>query len=377
MANIPFDTDAEILVVDDEPAIHRMMQRVLGRAGYRVASADDGEQALKKIVRRPPDLIILDLNMPNSNGFEVAEQLKSREDTCNIPVILMTGNDTVDNLVKALDMGVNDFLSKTAYPDEIRARIRSHLKIKRLNDEVQAYHDHLEKMVALRTAQLKNASLEVIWRLTAASEFRDVETGAHIQRMSHYSAAIARRMGLNDKTAEAILYGAAMHDIGKIGIPDRILLKPGKLDAREWDIMMMHAVIGADILKGSDIGVVRLGEMIARTHHEKWDGSGYPDGLAGCRIPLAARIVALADVFDALTSKRPYKDPLSVEKSNRIILEERGRHFDPAVVDSFFSIQDEIRNIKARYQDEGASPIYTLDQLLNGTGQRAATSMGM
>lgn len=352
------------MVVDDDAGIQRMMQRVLHRVGYHVRAAVNGDEALQKIALGNPDLIILDLFMPKRNGFEVAEQLKSQARTRNIPIILMTANDTADNHVRALDLGINDFLSKTATPEEILARIRSHLKIKKLNDEVFAYHEHLENMVALRTQQVKSASLEVIWRLTAASEYRDIETGAHIKRMCRYSAAIARRMNLPEKSVDVILYGAPMHDIGKIGIPDQILLKPGKLDQIEWEIMKRHTTIGADILKGSPIGFVRMGEMIARTHHEKWDGSGYPEGLAGRRIPLAARIVALADVFDALTSKRPYKEAFSIEKSLQIIKEEKGRHFDPAVVDAFFSIQDEILKIKAGYRDEGASPAYCMDQML-------------
>lgn len=202
---------------------------------------------------------------------------------------------------------------------------------------------------------MKDASLEVIWRLTTASEYRDNETGAHIQRMSHYAAAIARRMGLKQKTVETILYAAPMHDIGKIGIPDRILLKEGPLSDTEWQTMKTHTTIGAAILRGSSIGFVRLGEVIALTHHEKWDGSGYPNGLKGRRIPLVGRIVALADVFDALTSKRPYKEAFNIETAHRIIIEGNGIHFDPDVVRAFFAIQDEIREIKARFQEGPAS----------------------
>jgi putative two-component system response regulator len=265
---------------------------------------------------------------------------------------------------------VNDFLSKTAQPEEILARIRSHLKIKQLNDELSDYRESLEKMVALRTLQLKDASLEVIWRLTAASEYRDNETGAHIKRMSHYSAALARKMGLAKKTVETILYGAPMHDIGKIGIPDRILLKPGKLDDEEWEIMKQHPIIGANILKGSKIGFVRMGAMIAKTHHEKWDGSGYPLGLKAKQIPLAGRIVALADVFDALTSERPYKKAFSIEKSHQIIEQGRGHHFDPAVVEAFFSIQDEILGLRERYQDEKQNQMFCLDCMSNDEIER-------
>jgi putative two-component system response regulator len=188
--------------------------------------------------------------------------------------------------------------------------------------------------------------------LTAASEHRDNETGEHIKRMSHYAAAIARQMGLKSKAVETLLYAAPMHDIGKIGIPDCILLKPDKLDGREWEIMKSHTTIGAEILAGSNVDMVKMGRVIALTHHEKWDGSGYPQGLKGRKTPLIGRIVSIADVFDALTSKRPYKEAFSVEKSNRIISEGRGSYFDPEVVDAFFSIQDTILEIKAQYRDK-------------------------
>jgi putative two-component system response regulator len=237
------------------------------------------------------------------------------------------------------------------------------LKVKHLNDQLRGSRASLEKTVSLRTLQLKDASLEIIWRLTAASEYRDNETGAHIKRMSHYSAAIAQKMGLAKKAVEAIFYGAPMHDIGKIGIPDKILLKPDKLDPKEWEIMKQHTIIGENILNGSKIGFVRMAAMIARTHHEKWDGSGYPKGLKGRKIPLAGRIAALADVFDALTSRRSYKKAFSIEESYRIIEQGRGNHFDPDVVDAFFSIQDQILTIKSKYQDETQSPFLCMDHM--------------
>ena len=351
-----------ILVVDDDPGVQNMFKRILGRSGYRVQTAPGGREAYAMVSASLPDLIILDLSMPGIDGFEVATQLKNNPATKEIPIILITGLDNSENHVKALDIGINDFLSKTAEPEEILARTRSHLRIKQLNDQLNNHRLALEKTVDLRTQQLKNASLEVIWRLTAASEYRDNETGAHIKRMSHYSAAIAREMGLRKKTVETILYSAPMHDIGKIGIPDGILLKAGKLNDEEWRIMKGHTIIGASILKGSGIGFVRMGAMIALTHHEKWDGSGYPSGLKGRQIPLAGRIVALADVFDALTSKRTYKKPFPVQESNRIIEEGRGKHFDPEVVDAFFAIQDEIRHIKELFTDQSHDPVDLFDQ---------------
>jgi putative two-component system response regulator len=352
-----------ILVVDDDPGVQNMIKRILGRSGYRVQTAQGGREAYAVVSETVPDLIILDLSMPDIDGFEVASHLKNNAATKEIPIILITGLDNSENHVKALDIGINDFLSKTAEPEEILARTRSHLRIKQLNDQLNNNRIALEKTVDLRTEQLKNASLEVIWRLTAASEYRDNETGAHIKRMSHYSAAIAHKMGLRKKTVETILYSAPMHDIGKIGIPDDILLKAGELNTEEWRIMRKHTIIGANILKGSTIGFVRMGAMIALTHHEKWDGSGYPNGLKGRQIPLAGRIVALADVFDALTSKRTYKEPYSVEKSNRIIEQGCGRHFDPDVVDAFFSIQNEILNIKDMFKDQKNEPTLSMNPM--------------
>jgi putative two-component system response regulator len=362
------NNDYNILVIDDDPGVQNMIKRILGRSGYRVQTARGGQEAFAMVTGSLPDLIILDLSMPEIDGFEVATHLKNNPATKEIPIILITGLDNSENHIKALDIGINDFLSKTAEPEEILARTRSHLRIKQLNDQVNNHRMALEKTVDLRTQQLQNASLEVIWRLTAASEYRDNETGAHIRRMSHYSAAIARKMGLRKKTVETILYSASMHDIGKIGIPDGILLKAGKLNDEEWRIMKGHTIIGANILKGSKIGFVRMGAMIALTHHEKWDGSGYPNGLKGGQIPLAGRIVALADVFDALTSKRTYKEPFSEEKSNRIIEEGRGKHFDPGVVDAFFAIQDEILHIKKQFADQRHESIDFLDRaLFDGT----------
>lgn len=355
----------KILVIDDDSGVRRMMARILGRFGYNTVTTHCGHEAFSIIRDNPPDLIILDLSMPEIDGFEITNRLKQDRKTQEIPIILITALDTCKNHVKALELGVDDFLSKTAEPEEIIARVQSHLKTKQLNDQLKRYRKSLEQKVELKTAQLKNASLEIIWRLTAASEYRDNETGAHIKRMSHYSAAIAEQMGLSAKTTESILYATPMHDIGKIGIPDRILLKPGRLDPQEWLIMKMHPLIGANILKGCEIGIVRMGAMIALTHHEKWDGSGYPNRLKSRQIPLIGRIAALADVFDALTSKRPYKKAFPVDKSYKIIQQERGRHFDPDVVDAFFAIQDKIRAIKERFKDEENTVPNEIEHLVN------------
>ncbi len=352
---------ANVLIVDDDPAIHRMLARILRREPYALFSAFGGHEALDMVPSVSPDVILLDLSMPHISGFEVAEHIKSDANTHHIPIIIITGNNGSDLLARALGSCADDFISKTADPSEIIARTQYHVKRKRMLDQMHAAQLDLQDTVSLKSGQLaialnrqKEASQEVIWRLTSASEHRDNETGGHIKRMSHYAAAVAEKMGLRKKTVEALLYAAPMHDIGKIGIPDSILLKPGKLDEKEWAIMKTHTLIGADILAGSHFELIKMGRVIALTHHEKWDGSGYPRGLKGHKIPLVARIVAVADVFDALTSERPYKAAFSIEKSNRIISEGKGGHFDPDVVEAFFSIQDTILGIKNQYRDQEA-----------------------
>lgn len=362
-----------ILVVDDEDWNLRLMEAMLIPLDYEVILAGDGEEALQKVREIPPDVILLDVMMPKMDGFEVARRLKGEEETQIIPIVMVTALREVEDRVKALEVGADDFLSKPVERTELRARVRSLLKVKAYNDHMRDYQKELEAEVARRTEQLqqafekiKAASLDTIYRLSRAAEYKDEDTGAHIQRMSHYAAAVARQMGLDESAVETILYAAPMHDVGKIGIPDHILLKPGKLDLDEWEIMKQHTIIGGRILEGSDAEFIQLAEVIALTHHEKWDGSGYPKGLKGSEIPLAGRIVAIADVFDALTSKRPYRrQPFSLGKTFGIIREGRGSHFDPEVVDAFFAIKDEILSIKEEHQDEGESLLVRMFRLSN------------
>ena len=303
--------------------------------------------------------------MPTMDGYETAKRLKAKDETKIIPIVMVTALKEIENRVKALEAGADDFLTKPVDKTELKARVQSLLKVKAYNDHMRTYQRELEAEVVKRTEQLrktfekvKTASLDTIHRLSKAAEYKDEDTGAHILRMSNYSATVARKMGLDEETVESILYAAPMHDIGKIGTPDRILLKPGKLDADEWEIMKQHVVNGGRILEGSHAGFINLGEVIALSHHEKWDGAGYPQGLSGEKIPLPGRIVAIADVFDALTSKRPYKEPFSIEKSFDIIKDSRESHFDPAVVDAFFEVEDEILAVKEKYKDEGESLLF-------------------
>jgi len=261
----------------------------------------------------------------------------------------MTSPEEMELRLEALENGANEFLSKPIDRAELQVRLKSVLKALAYDSRDADYQRELETEVNRRIEEFKQtaervkiASLDTVFRLSRAAEFKDTDTGAHIERMSHYSTAIARQLKLEEDIIENILYAAPMHDVGKIGIPDRVLQKPGKLDDAEWEIMRTHTTIGAEILKDSKADFMKLAEVIALGHHEKWDGTGYPHHVKGAEIPEVARIVAMADVFDALTSERPYKQPMEPEKAFSIILEGKGTHFDPDVVDAFFEIQEEI-----------------------------------
>jgi putative two-component system response regulator len=348
------DMKVKILVVDDEDRNLRLMKLLLTSFGYDVLTASNGEEALEMVHDIPPDVILLDIMMPKMDGFEVAKQLKREEETKIIPIVMVTALNGVEDRVKALEAGADDFLNKPVDKTELRARVQSLVKVKAYNDHMQNYQKELEAEVSKRTIQLRQAlkklkevSLESIFHLCRAAEYKDENTGDHIKRMSHYASAVARKMGLNKQTVEDLLYTAPMHDAGKIGIPDHILLKPSKLNNKEWETMKQHTIVGAQILAGSGAKFIKLAETIALTHHERWDGSGYPKGLKGSKIPLIGRIAAIADVFDALTSKRPYRmKPFSLKEAFNYIKEGRGRHFDPKVVDAFFATKNEIVLIK-------------------------------
>lgn len=350
------------MVVDDEERNLRLMETLLLSLGYEVILARDGQEAREKAQLIPPDLILLDIMMPGIDGYEVVRCLKEHEETKIIPVVMITALEGLQDRVKALEAGADDFLSKPVDKNELRARVQSLLTVKAYHDHMRNHQKELETKVARRTEQLKRAfenikkaSLDSIYLLSRAAEYKDEDTGAHILRMSNYAAAVACKLGFSERAIESILYAAPMHDVGKIGIPDHILLKPGKLEPDEWETMKQHTTMGGSILKGPETGFIKLAETIALTHHEKWDGNGYPKGLKGAEIPQIGRVVAIADVFDALISKRPYKEPFSLEEAFTIVKEERGKHFDPEVVDAFFAVQDEIISIKDKYRDEKES----------------------
>jgi putative two-component system response regulator len=348
-----------ILFVDDQPQNIDLLEAHLVPRGYDIVKAANGEEALEKLSGNQIDLILLDVMMPGMDGFEVTRRIRQDNAHRLIPIILVTALRETEDRVKGIEAGCDDFISKPFDSMELLARVRSLLKVKAYNDLMSNYRKELESAVARKTGELKlaldrlkAASLDTIYRLSMASEYKDEDTGAHIKRMSRYCAAVASRMGLGKNAVETILYAAPMHDLGKIGIPDLILVKPSKLSPVEWEIMKQHTIIGVKILNGSDAEFIKLAEIIAQYHHERWDGNGYPNNLKGMKIPIAGRIVAIADVFDALTSKRPYKELFSVENSLVIIKEGSGSYFDPDVVDAFFAIRDEILTIKQHHGDE-------------------------
>lgn len=367
--DIEVKENSTILVVDDDDTNRRLLNAMLGPMGYNVIEANNGRQAIEILEKDQPDVILMDIMMPELDGFEATRQIKSHPRHERIPIVMITALRDTEDRVKALEAGADDFLTKPVEKTELRARVASLCKVKAYYDHMAMYQKKLEKAVTQRTEELNNtlerlksSNLETIIRLTRAAEYKDEDTAGHIQRISRYTHALGEGIGLSQHETELLLYAAPMHDIGKIGIPDKILLKPGKLNEKEWDVMKKHTVFGSKILEGSDSEIIALGETIARTHHEKWDGSGYPNGLSGKDIPCSGRITAIADVFDALLSKRPYKKPMTLEFALNVIKEGKGTHFDPNLVDVFFDIQENILEIKDSYSEyeETMSMLYKL-----------------
>jgi putative two-component system response regulator len=322
----------KILIVDDEPLNLKVLKQVL-QDGYRLSFAKNGFDALDLVKKERPSLILLDVMMPGMTGFEVCKQLKADPETHTIPVIFVTAlADEADETEGFLAGGV-DYINKPISPSIVRARVKTHLSLVHIDE-------------------LKNTHLELIQRLGRAAEFKDNETGMHVIRMSHVSGRLALEMGMDAAFAEQLVNAAPMHDIGKIGIPDRVLLKPGKLDNEELGIMRKHSELGAEILANSTSPLIQLAHSVALYHHEKWDGSGYPFGMKGEDIPIEARIVAVADVFDALLSKRPYKEPWPVEDAVAEIKSQSGSHFDPAVVDAMMSCLPDLIAINAKWREQ-------------------------
>ncbi|HEX6733758.1 MAG TPA: two-component system response regulator [Azonexus sp.] len=337
-----------ILVVDDTPENIDLLSGILAD-DYRVRVATSGEKALKIVYSdEPPDLILLDIMMPGLSGLEICRRLKANPDRRRIPIIFVTAMSSTADEELGLATGAVDYITKPISPPIVRARVRTHLALYDQSRE-------LEYMVRQRTAELITTRQQIIRRLGRAAEFKDNETGNHVLRMSHYARLIAEAHGLGAEAADIIFNTAPMHDIGKIGIPDSILLKPGKLDADEWKVMHQHPIMGAEIIGKHDNELLETARIIALCHHEKWDGSGYPRGLKGEDIPLEGRIVAIADVFDALVSVRPYKAAFPLDTALQHMDNEAGRHFDPQLIAAFRKALPEILRIRDIYADENGA----------------------
>ena len=325
-------TQNKILIVDDEPTNLRILKLIL-QDDYDLVFAKSGQQAISIVENDLPNLILMDVMMPEMTGFDACKQIKSNRKTAHIPVIFVTALKEEVDETSGFECGGVDYITKPVSPVIVKARVKAHLSL------VQA-------------DELKSSRLQIIQKLGRAAEYKDNETGMHVMRMSHYSHRLALAYGFSDNVAEDLLNAAPMHDIGKIGIADSILLKPGKLTTEEFDVMKSHPEIGAEILGDSQVPLLKMARTVALHHHEKWDGSGYPFGLKEEDIPIEARIVAMADVFDALTSERPYKKAWTVEAALDYQKEQKGRHFDPTLVDLFQTILPEILQIKERFAEE-------------------------
>lgn len=336
-----------ILVVDDAPENIDVMVGILG-CDYHVKAAINGPRAIALAQQTNPDLILLDVMMPDMDGYEVCRQLKADPRTAAIPVIFVTARTDVQDESLGFSLGAADYIAKPVSPPIVMARVKTQLS---LHHQQQS----LEQKVQERTEELQASRLQLIRRLGRAAEFKDNETGMHVIRMSHYAHILALAYGLSPEEAELILQAAPMHDVGKIGIPENILRKPGKLSPEEWVIMKKHPEIGAQIIGDHDSSLLQMAKTVALAHHERWDGSGYPYGLSGVTIPLVARIVAIADVFDALTTARPYKEAWSLDRAITEVREQAGRHFDPNLVELFMQCLPEILAIKEKYAEDKAA----------------------
>jgi putative two-component system response regulator len=343
---------ARIMVVDDERANLKLLSLMLHTEGYaQVDLVQDPREVLASYQAARPDLILLDINMPHVDGYAVMDQLRALSDPLAPPIVVLTAQSGEEFLLRALKGGASDFLSKPFNRRELLARVNNTLMAHLAHRLIHDQNHVLEQMVRQRTQELRQSRLDIVRRLGRASEFRDNETGQHILRMSHASALLARRIGWDAQACELMLNASPMHDVGKIGIPDGILLKAGPLTPDEREIMQRHTTIGAEILSGAGDELLDMARDIALAHHEKWDGTGYPRRLANTAIPEAARIVAITDVFDALTSERPYKKPWSVPEALHFMNEHAGRQFDPHLLRQFVTIVPEVQQIRERFAE--------------------------
>ena len=343
--------DCTILVVDDEKTNATILVQAL-KESYILGVTLNGADAIRFAREKQPDLILLDIIMPDTDGFEICHQLKSDPGTRDIPIIFITAMDDLDHKTKGFDFGAVDYITKPFDITEVKARVKTHLTLKLAQEALKNQNAILEEMVRERTMELRKAQIEVISRLGKAAEYRDQDTGTHINRMSKYCRLMGKALGLSQEEYDRLDLASTMHDVGKIGISDNILLKPGKLDPQEWESMRSHTRIGEQLLSGGSSQLLEVARTIAMTHHEKWDGTGYHQQLKGKQIPLAGRITCICDVFDALISRRPYKEPWPVNKAMAEIKRGSGKFFDPELVDLFVSLEPEILKIVEAHQDE-------------------------
>lgn len=334
---------ATVLVVDDMPENIDVLVGTL-KQDYNVKAAINGEMVLKIVRASPPDIILLDIMMPGIDGYEVCRRLKADHTTRHIPIIFITAKIGLDDELKGLELGAVDYITKPISPPIVKARVKTHLALYDQNKE-------LDRKVRIQTKQLHETRLQIIQRLGRAAEYKDNETGLHVIRMSYYARILGLAVGMSEEEADMLMNAAPMHDIGKIGVPDNILKKPGKLDPGEFKIMETHCEIGAKIIGDDDSELLQLAKIVALTHHEKWNGKGYPNRLSGEDIPRVGRIVAIADVFDALTSKRPYKEAWPVDDAISWIQNSAGKHFDPQLVPIFVNALPEILEVKMEHDE--------------------------
>jgi len=350
----------DIMIIDDNPTNLLMFKLLVSRLeGCTPLLFEAGTTALAWCAENTPDLVLLDYMMPELDGIAFLQRFRALSGMSDIPVIMVTADHEKEVRHRALEAGANDFLTKPVDKTEFIARMRNLLALRHSQKQVANRAAWLAQEVKRALADVTAREREAIFLLSRAAEYRDPETGAHIQRMAHYSCLIGAQLGMTEEELDLLLMAAPMHDIGKVGIPDAILLKPGRLNEAEFAIMKRHAEIGWSILHGHAPAnrMLHLAAEIALAHHEKFDGSGYPKGLAGENIPLSGRIVAVADVFDALTSVRPYKRPWSLEEASALLREQSGKHFDPRCVEAFFADWDEVLRIRERHHDDEPQPV--------------------
>jgi len=360
-----FSERSTILVVDDTPDNLSLMSALL-KDTYKVKVANSGDKALRYVQGdSKPDLILLDIMMPGLSGYDVIQELKSNSDTRDIPVIFLTAMSAAEDEKKGLEMGAADYITKPISPPIVLARVKTQLENKAASDYLRNKSDYLEAEVTKRTREITAIQNVTILAMASLAETRDSDTGNHIRRTQYYIKALAEKLkthdrfwfSLTDQSIDMLFKTAPLHDIGKVGIPDRILMKPGRFTPEEFEIMKTHTTLGRDAIQhaenqlGMEVEFLQLAKEIAYYHQEKWDGSGYPEGIGGDDIPVSARLMAVADVYDALISRRVYKEGMPHEKAVGIIIESKGSHFDPDVVDAFVELAEEFRAIAGRFAD--------------------------